>query len=479
MKNQTKYARVPPNNPALEGVTLGAILIDSGALYNVQDILIPETFYQPQNATVFQACLNLSGRNQPIDALTVVEELRRTGELEKAGGPVYVASLTMQVASAANIEHHARILAQFHIRRELALAGMEIEQWAMDPTVDDFQPLDMAEARIFGIAQRYARGAEPNKHQQILSALDIIDTLLNSPTGVVGIPTGFAELDQYTTGWGAEYTILAARTSMGKTTVALEWAIGAAMAGKKVAWYSMSDMSAKRLAKKVILMLAGVPEDNLGKKLVTPLDRQRITEAAELLNDLPIKFYDSKLLGGNYIHHVRSAIRKNIMRGESDISFVDYIQRINIEGYTDPTLATSRVSGELQQLVTETEKPIIALAQISRTAEARGGSKRATLADIKQSGAIEEDADSVFTIYRPEYYGIMEDENGRSTRGLTELTALKFRETGKVPHTIFFRRNAATNRLEGSEPTVEQKLSAAAFLAMNGNGRSDNFDLPF
>lgn len=478
MKNQTKYARVPPNNPALEGVTLGAILIDSGALYNVQDILIPETFYQPQNATVFQACLNLSGRNQPIDALTVVEELRRTGELEKAGGPVYVASLTMQVASAANIEHHARILAQFHIRRELALAGMEIEQWAMDPTVDDFQPLDMAEARIFGIAQRYARGAEPPKERQIMQALENINTILKSPSGVVGVPTGFSDMDTYTTGWGNKYIVLAARTSMGKTTTAMEFALAAATAGIKTDYYSISDSSADELIEKAILMIAGVPEENLAKKLVTDLDWQRITEAGELLAGLPLKFYDSTHIGGKDISNIKSAVRKNVLGG-TGISFVDFIQRIDVDGYTDPTQVTNRASIGLQQLVKATKKPLIALAQIVRTAESRGGSKRPNMADIKQSGNIEEDADIIATIYRPEYYGILEDENGNSLRGVTEITFLKNRKSGRVPHTFFKRRNPATHRLEdmNAEPTFEQKLSAAAFPAMNGNGGYE--DLPF
>lgn len=484
--NDFKPMRVPPNDPLLEQVVLGALMLDRNAMQEVDNILSEPIFYNSAHATIYRAIQNLYTRSNPIDSLTVMEELRRMGELEAVGGPAYLAGLTMKVASSANLEYHCRILAQMQIQRELIQAAMETERDAHDPGTDAFQALDTAEQRVFSIGQRIIRGKEIDKNRIILEATQSIYDVLDSETGIVGAPTGFPEMDRHTTGFqGGDYIALAGRTSMGKSTVGCEWTLGAASAGFPVDFYTIGDSPARKIARKMILMLAGVPVRNLREKLVTPHDRQRIAEAGETFARLPITIHDTASLGSADISALRSSIRKRVASG-SRLVIVDLIQNIQVEGITDTTARVSRASKELKRMTIDFDIPIVVVAQINRTAETRGGAKRPNMSDAKDSGSIEEDADYFVTVYRPEYYGIKEDEQGNSTKGITEIQYHKSRNDGEVPKTFLLKRDPATDRLrEGIEETFGEKLHGSENQIINGynpvisgNGRTDE-DIPF
>lgn len=480
-----KPMRVMPNDQSFEQVALGALMLDRNAMQEVDNILSEAIFYNPAHATIYQAIQNLYARSNPIDALTVMEELRRMGELEAVGGPTYLASLTTRVASSANLEYHCRILAQMQIQRELIQSAMETERDAYDPMVDAFLALDTAEQRFFSIAQRIVRGKEVDKNRMILDATQSIYNVLDSESGIVGVPTGFPEMDRHTTGFqGGDYIALAGRTSMGKSTVGCEWTLGAATAGFQVDYYTIGDSPAKKITRKMILMLAGVPVRNLREKLVTQLDRQRIAEAGETFARLPIAIHDTASLGSADISSIRSSIRKRVASG-SRLIIVDLIQNVQVDGIIDTTARVSRASKELKRMANDFDIPVVILAQINRAAESAGGLKRPLMSHLKDSGSIEEDADYVVTVYRPEYYGIKEDAEGNSTKGITEIQFHKSRNDGEVPKTFFLKRDPATDRLrEGLEETFSEKLHADNQIingynpTISGNGRTDE-DLPF
>lgn len=423
------YGKVPPQAIPLEEAVLGALMLDKDALPVVLDILSPQTFYLDAHQHIYSAMKALFGKSQPIDLLTVTEELKRQGTIDKIGGAYYLVELTNRVASAANIEYHARILAQKHIQRELIKASTNIVKEAFEDTTDVFDLLDLAEKQLFAIAQNNLnRGAET---MSSLSSklLKQIEELSKKEDGLTGVPTGFTDLDRLTSGWQpSDLIILAARPGMGKTSMVLALARNAAVDFKKpVALFSL-EMSSLQFAQRLISMEAEIEGSKMRNGKLEPYEWTQLHTSIEKLADIPIFIDDTP---GINIFELRAKCRRLKMQHDIQMVIIDYLQLMS--GGTGDGKGTNReqeistISRALKGMAKELSVPVIALSQLSRAVETRGGSKRPQLSDLRESGAIEQDADIVSFIYRPEYYGILEDEAGASLKGIAEFIVAKHR----------------------------------------------------
>jgi replicative DNA helicase len=423
------YGKVPPQAIQLEEAVLGALMLDKDALPVVLDILSQSTFYLDAHQHIYAAMKTLFGKSQPIDLLTVTEELKKQGNLDKIGGAYYLVELTNRVASSANIEFHARILAQKHIQRELIKASTNIVKEAYEDTTDVFDLLDTAEKQLFAIAQNNLnRGAET---MSSLSSklLKQIEELSKNEGGLTGVPTGFTDLDRMTSGWQpSDLIILAARPGMGKTSMVLALARNAAVDFQKpVALFSL-EMSSLQFAQRLISMEAEIEGGKLRNGKLEPYEWTQLHTAIEKLADIPIYIDDTP---GINIFELRAKCRRLKMQHNIQMVIIDYLQLMSGSSgdgkNSNREQEISNISRALKGMAKELSVPVIALSQLSRAVETRGGSKKPQLSDLRESGAIEQDADMVTFIYRPEYYGILEDENGASLKGVAELIIAKHR----------------------------------------------------
>lgn len=423
------YGKLPPQAIPMEEAVLGALMLDKDALPVVLDILSPSTFYLESNKYIYEAMKSLFGKSQPIDLLTVTEELKRQGNLDKIGGPYYLVELTNKVASAANIEYHARILAQKHIQRELIRSSTNIVREAYEDTTDVFDLLDTAEKQLFAIAQNNLnRGAET---MSSLSSklLKQIEELSKKEDGLTGVPTGFTDLDRLTSGWQpSDLIILAARPGMGKTSMVLALARNAAVDfGKPVAMFSL-EMSSLQFAQRLISMEAEIEGSKLRTGKLEAYEWQQLHNSIEKLADIPIFIDDTP---GINIFELRAKCRRLKMQHDIQMVIIDYLQLMSGSSSdgkgSNREQEISNISRALKGMAKELSVPVIALSQLSRAVETRGGNKKPQLSDLRESGAIEQDADMVSFIYRPEYYGILEDENGASLKGVAEFIIAKHR----------------------------------------------------
>lgn len=422
------YSKVPPQALPLEEAVLGALMLDRDALSSVLDILQAESFYHQGHQLIYKAILRLFEQSKPVDMLTVTEELRKSGELEAAGGPAYVVSLTEKIASSANIEYHARIVAQKFIQRELINVSTRIIRDAYEDTTDVFDLLDTAEQGLFEIAEQNMNRSYETMGSLASKALRQLEELKDREDGLTGVPTGFADIDRLTSGWQpSDLIILAARPGMGKTSFVLSLARNAAADFQKgVAVFSL-EMSALQLAQRIISMEAEVSSQKLRNGQLEDYEWQQLQSAIERISEAPIFIDDTP---GINIFEIRAKCRRLKMQHDIQMVIIDYLQLMsgggdNQKGNREQEV--SAISRALKMLAKELNVPVIALSQLSRAVEVRGGSKRPQLSDLRESGSIEQDADMVSFIYRPEYYQIMEDEEGQSLKGIAELIIAKNR----------------------------------------------------
>ncbi|MBP7273204.1 MAG: replicative DNA helicase [Saprospiraceae bacterium] len=421
--------KVPPQALPLEEAVLGALMLDRDAVAIVMDILRPESFYSEANQLTYKAILRLFERIQPIDLLTVTEELKKSGDLEKIGGPYYLVELTNKVASAANIEYHARIIAQKNIQRELIKVSTKIIKDAYEDTTDVFDLLDDAEKGLFAIAQQSLGRNVESMTTLASKVLRQVEELSQKADGLTGVPTGFTDLDRITSGWQpSDLVIMAARPGMGKTSMVLAIAQNAARDFKKpVALFSL-EMSNLQLVTRLIAMEAEISASKLRNGKLEAYEWQQLQTSIEKMRDVPIFIDDTPAIN---IFELRAKCRRLKMQHDIQLIVIDYLQLMS--GGGENTKAGNReqeissISRALKGLAKELGVPVIALSQLSRAVETRGGSKRPQLSDLRESGAIEQDADIVSFIYRPEYYGITEDEQGNSTKNMAEIIIAKHR----------------------------------------------------
>ncbi len=446
------FGKVQPQNIPLEDVVLGALMIDREALPMVMDILRPESFYLEAHQHIYRAIVKLFERSNPVDLLTVTEELRKSGDLEKIGGGYYLVELTNRIASAANIEYHARIIAQKHIQRELIQVSTRIIRDAYEDTTDVFTLLDDAEKGLFGITQNNLSRSFETMGTLSSKVLKLIEETAGKPEGLTGVPTGFTDLDRLTSGWQpSDLIIIAARPGMGKTSAVLAMALNAARDfGKGVALFSL-EMANTQLVQRLISMESEIPASKMRNGKLEDYEWQQLQSTVERLSTVPIFIDDTPAIN---IFELRAKCRRLKMQHDIQMVIVDYLQLMtgaseNNKGGGNREQEIASISRALKSLAKEINVPVIALSQLSRAVETRGGTKRPQLSDLRESGSIEQDADIVSFIYRPEYYQILEDETGQSLKGIAEFIIAKHRngalDTVKLKFTDTFAKFSNLN----------------------------------
>jgi replicative DNA helicase len=418
--------KLPPQAPDLEQAVLGAMMLEKNAVNEAIDILSPDSFYADAHRRIFDAIQGLFRNDQPIDILTVTQELRKRGELDIVGGAFYISQLTSRVASSANVQYHARIIGQKHILRELIRISSDTMRDAYDETSDVFDVLDKAEQDLYAITSgNLKRNYEPMS-DLLREAIAQIENAKNQ-TGISGIPTGFLKLDGLTAGWQrSDMVIVAARPGMGKTAFVLSMARNVAVEHKRpVAVFSL-EMSSTQLVTRLIASESGISSEKLRKGDLNDAEFAILHQHLTRLDQAPIFIDDTPALN---IFELRAKCRRLVSQHNVELIVIDYLQLMTTGGDNrggNREQEISSISRSIKSIAKELNVPIIALSQLSRAVETRGGDKRPQLSDLRESGAIEQDADLVCFLYRPEYYKIYEDTYG-STLGIGEVIIAKHR----------------------------------------------------
>ena len=426
------FGKVPPQAKDLEEAVLGAVMIEKNAFDVVIEILKPECFYLESHQRIFRAMQGLQQKNSPIDLLTVVEELRFREEIDLIGGPFYVTKLTNSVVSSANIEAHARIILQKFIQRELIRISGEIIGDAYEDSTDVFDLLDDAETKLFEIKNNHLRKDYASIDTVLVKTIQRIEDLRTRQDEITGVPTGFSILDHLTYGWQpSDLIILAARPSVGKTAFALNLARNAALHPTKptsVGFFSL-EMSAGQLVQRILSAESEIWLEKIARgRLEEHEMKQLYKKGIERLASAPIHIDDTAALN---IFELRAKCRRLKNKHNVGLIIIDYLQLMSGAGEnrnSNREQDISRISRDLKGLAKELQVPIIALSQLSREVEKRKeGNKMPQLSDLRESGAIEQDADMVMFLYRPEYYDITANELGESNKGETHVRIAKHR----------------------------------------------------
>ncbi len=426
--NVLMYGRVQPQAVALEEAVLGALMLEKDAIAKVLDILKPASFYVESHQKIYGAMRNLFERSAPIDLLTVHEELRKAGEIESVGGPGYLVELTHRVGSAANLEYHAKIITQKYIQRELIRVSSMIINNAFEDTMDIFDMLDEAERGLFDITQQNLNRSYQAIGSLAASVQKQLELLSQKEGGLTGVPTGFINLDRVTSGWQpSDLIIVAARPGMGKTAFTLSMARNAAVDfNKPVALFSL-EMSSLQLVQRLISAEAEIEGSKMRNAKLEPHEWVQLQQAIEKLSEVKIFIDDTAAIN---IFELRAKCRRMKQQHDIQLIVIDYLQLMTAGGDSKKSgtreQEISMISRSLKSLAKELNVPVVALSQLSRAVETRNNSRRPQLSDLRESGAIEQDADIVTFIYRPEYYGITEEE-GISNKGVAELIIAKHR----------------------------------------------------
>ena len=421
--------RLQPQARDIEEAVLGALMLEKDAYFIVNEILKPESFYENIHQLIFQAIVDLAVSQRPIDMLTVTDQLRKTGELETVGGPFYISRLTEKVASTAHLEYHATIVAEKFLARELIRFTGVIQGQSFDETVDVHELIQEAESELFKITQRNVKNEAKQINPIIKESLDLIHKAAAQKEGLSGLRSGFTALDKITSGWqNSDLIVIAARPSMGKTAFALSMAKNMAINFKiPVAFFSL-EMSNVQLVNRLIVNVTEIPGEIIKNGQLAPYEWEQLYAKVKELFDANIYVDDTPSLS---VFELRTKARRLVREHGIKCIFIDYLQFMNASGMDTKSREqeVSAISRSLKGLAKELDIPIIALSQLNRNVEGRQGleGKRPQLADLRDSGAIEQDADIVCFIHRPEYYRMLEDEKGNSLVGIAEILVAKHR----------------------------------------------------
>lgn len=424
--------KLPPQALDLEEAVLGAMLIDKKGVDEVIDILQPEAFYKTGHQYIYEAIQVLFKSSEPVDLLTVSSQLRKMERLDAIGGDYYLVQLTQKVASSAHIEFHARIILQKFIQRSLIKISSEIIEASYSETIDVFDLLDEAESKLYDVTQGNIKKTSESAQNLVIQAKKRIEDIALRE-GLSGVPTGFEKLDKLTSGWQpSDLIIIAARPGMGKTALTLSMARNIAVTQQiPVAIFSL-EMSSVQLITRLISSETGLSSEKLRTGRLASHEWQQLNVKVADLEKAPLFIDDTPSLS---IFDLRAKSRRLASQHKIKLIIIDYLQLMtaatnNKSGNREQEIST--ISRNLKALAKELNIPVIALSQLSRAVETRGGSKRPLLSDLRESGAIEQDADIVSFIYRPEYYGIDEwDDEGRTpSQGQAELIIAKHRNGG-------------------------------------------------
>ena len=432
----TSFGHLQPQAIDIEKVVLGALMIDKDAFTVVSEIIKPETFYEARHQKIYEAVQSLNLQERPVDIMTVTEELRHKGTLEEVGGPSYIVELSSQVASSAHIEYHAHILAQTFLARQLIQFASMIETDAFDETVDVDDLMQKAEGALFEISQKNML----QDYVQIDTIVDQAHQLLlqaaNREGGLTGVPSGFRKLDDITAGWQpSDLIIIAGRPAMGKTSFALSIAKNIAVDYRKpIAFFSL-EMNNVQLVNRLISNVCSIPGNKILNGQLTPDEWERFDSNIRKMQGAPIYVDDTP---GLSIFELRTKARRLVREHNIEVLMIDYLQLMNANGmrFNSRQEEVSTISRSLKSLAKELNIPVLALSQLSRAVEQREGveGKRPQLSDLRESGAIEQDADMVLFVHRPEYYHILQDEKGNDLHGMAQIIIAKHRKgaTGDV-----------------------------------------------
>ena len=419
--------KIPPQAIELEEAVLGAIMIDKDATNNVLEILKPESFYSENNKKIFEAIIELFKNMQPIDILTVKEELFRRKKLDEIGGALYLTKLTSRVASAAHAEFHARIIAQKYIQRELIRIATEIERKAFDDEEDIDDLLDFSQNQLFSLSDGTVKRETQAIEDVLKDAIEQIKVAGEREDGLSGVPSGYSDLDRITSGWQkSDLIIIAARPSMGKTAFVLSMARNIAVNHSKGIGFFSLEMSSVQLVNRLIVAETELSSESIRNGKLRKEEWEILDSKIKKLEKAQIYIDDTPAIN---IFELRSKARRLVEQRNVEIIIIDYLQLMSSPGDSkgNREQEVSTISRSLKALAKELNVPIIALSQLNRSVETRSGSKRPQLSDLRESGAIEQDADIVIFIHRPEKYGMDENEEGRSTKGLANIIIAKHR----------------------------------------------------
>lgn len=468
-----------PRDTDLEEAVLGALMLEKDAYTEVCDILKPESFYEPANQKIYEAIQSLGASQRPIDMLTVTEQLRINGTLDEVGGPVFVSELTSRVASGANAEYHARIVAQKYLARQLISFSADIQRNAFDESNDVDDLLQEAEGKLFEISQRNVKKDVTQIDPVISQAIEQIQASANRASGLSGLETGFHKLDELTSGWqNSDLIIIAARPAMGKTAFVLSMAKNMAVNYNiPVAMFSL-EMSNLQLVNRLISNVCELPGEKIKSGKLEHVEWDQLMARIKDLMGAPMYIDDTPSLS---IFELRTKARRLVREHGVKIIIIDYLQLMNASGmkFGSREQEVSMISRSLKQLAKELNLPIIALSQLNRSVESRGvddkAGKRPQLSDLRESGAIEQDADIVCFIHRPEYYlrsGV--DAQDRDIRGLAEFIVAKHR-SGRVDD-VELRFKAKFARFENwteegqiSTESIGSRMNAPGMLEGSGD----------
>lgn len=431
-----EYGKIQPQAVDLEEAVLGALMIEKDAYSLVCEILRPESFYEHKHQLIYEAIAELAMNQRPVDILTVKDQLAKQGNLEEVGGPFYITQLSSKVASSAHIEYHARIIAQKYLARELISFSSNIQTKAFDETMDVDDLMQEAEGNLFELSQRNMKKDYTQIDPVIKDAYELLKKAASRTDGLSGLESGFSQLDRITSGWQkSDLVIIAARPAMGKTAFVLSMARNIAVDFRKsVALFSL-EMSNVQLVNRLISNVCEIPGDKIKSGQLAPYEWQQLDYKLNDLISAPLYVDDTPSLS---VFELRTKARRLVREHKVEVIIIDYLQLMNASGmsFSSRQEEVSTISRSLKGLAKELNIPIIALSQLNRGVENRDGidGKRPQLSDLRESGAIEQDADIVCFIHRPEYYKIYEDEKGRDLRGLAEFIIAKHRNgaTGNI-----------------------------------------------
>ena len=424
------YGHLQPQAVEIEQVVLGALMIDSVAFAVVSEILHPEIFYEPRHQHIYEAIRQLHMDDVPVDFMTVTEELKRLGYIDSVGGPAYIVELSSRVISSAHIEYHAKVLAQKYLARQLISFASNVETKAFDETIDVEELMQEAEGNLFELSQKNMKKDYAPIGDVLNDAMAVLRASSERMGGLTGISTGYTRLDELTSGWqNSDLVIIAGRPAMGKTSFALSLARNIAVDQNiPIAFFSL-EMSNVQLANRLMCNVFEIAGSKILNGQLDGDEWLRLDRNLDRLSKAPLFIDDTP---GLSVFELRTKARRLVREKGVKIIMIDYLQLMNANGmkFGSRQEEVSTISRSLKGLAKELDIPIIALSQLNRGVEGREGheGKRPQLSDLRESGAIEQDADMVLFVHRPEYYRIYDDGKGNDLRGMAEIIIAKHRK---------------------------------------------------
>lgn len=410
----------------IEAVVLGSMMLENKRIVQVVNILKPESFYNDSHRKIYEAILKLWTHSEPVDMMTVIAQLRKNSELESVGGAYYISQLTGRLISATNIEYHSRLIAQAYIQREYGRVAAQVLDKSFDPSIDVEELIEETQRDFMGILNTTQKKEVQHIHPLLSKALKRIDEINRREDGLSGLPSGFTALDRVTSGWQpSDMIIVAGRPSMGKTAFVLSMMRNMAVEHRvPIAMFSL-EMSADQLLNRLVMAETGMSSDKLKSTKLTETDWVEIHAKTSVFEKAPIYIDDTAAIS---LFELKSKCMQQKALHDIKMIIIDYLQLMT--GPKETTVReqeVSMISRGLKAIAKELDIPVVVLSQLNRQVETRAGDKRPQLSDLRESGAIEQDADIVMFVHRPERFGLLEDENGNSTKGLAEIVIAKHR----------------------------------------------------